>query len=128
MRPRASFGRKIRLLLAMGIILSLPCVVLGAARTTGGGRITGSTGRARAPIHQQRSHSQRSYPYGFWDVGGFGEEQVIIIQQVQPAPVLTFREPTKNRVYVQPRWVDGGHGVQVSVPGYWIDADQAPKR
>jgi hypothetical protein len=26
---------------------------------------------------------------------------------------------------VQPRWVDGGHGVQVLQPGYWTDPKQA---
>jgi len=55
-------------------------------------------------------------------VGGFSEQPVIVIQQFQPAPNTEPREPATNRIYVQPRWVDGGHGVEVLQPGYWTDA------
>ena len=41
------------------------------------------------------------------------------IQPVQPAPSSEPGESTENRIYVPPRWVDGGYGVQVSQPGYW---------
>jgi hypothetical protein len=61
-------------------------------------------------------------------VGGFSEQPVIIIQQFQPAPNTEPRESATNRVYVQPRWVDGGHGVEVLQPGYWTDAKQAAGR
>jgi hypothetical protein len=41
---------------------------------------------------------------------------------------LESREPAANRIYVHPHWADGGHGVQVLVPGYWTGAKQAGKR
>ena len=49
----------------------------------------------------------------------------IIIQEFQPAQPS---EPAENRIYVEPRWVDGGYGVQVLQPGYWTDPKQAEKR
>ena len=77
-------------------------------------------------------------PYGVFGAeriatvaGRLGEQQTLTIQQVQPVPpneALEFREPAANRIYVHPHWADGGHGVQVLVPGYWTDAKQAGKR
>mgnify|MGYP003301128006 CR=1 FL=1 len=72
-----------------------------------------------------RMHGHR---FGFFGVGGVddqGDQQVIIIQQFQPAPTAEPSKPVENRIYVQPRWVDGGYGVQVLKPGYWIDPKQA---
>jgi hypothetical protein len=127
-------------ILAIGITLTLPHFAFGAARSFGG------SGRFKAPrIHRQQSflrpfhgldssgrfgapgfHRQDffSHPFngGFVGVGGLSEQPVIIIQQFQPAPVTEPREPATNRVYVQPRWVDGGYGVEVLQPGYWTDA------
>jgi hypothetical protein len=68
---------------------------------------------------------QHSFPLG---VGGIGEQQIIIIQQLEPAPTFEREEPAPNKIYVSPRWVDGGHGVQVSQPGYWIDLEQEVNR
>jgi len=111
------------LILAIGISLTVPYNVFGAGRTSR------SSGRLKAPkMRPQHFSSQRLNPFGFWGVGGVGEQQSIIIQQGQPAPTIESREPATNRIYVQPRWVDGGHGVQVSVPGYWTHPNQAPKR
>ena len=63
------------------------------------------------------------FGYGFGGgVGVYGEQPAIIIQQFQPPVAAQSSEPTKNRIYVQPRWVDGGYGVQVLQPGYWTDA------
>jgi hypothetical protein len=56
---------------------------------------------------------------------------VIVIQPeaaAQPSEPAQASEPTENRIYVQPRWVDGGHGVEVLKPGYWTDSKQAEKR
>jgi hypothetical protein len=131
------------LILAIGITLTLPHFVFGgAARSFGGsGRFRGST------IHQQpsflrpfhdldrsgRFHRQDffSHPFNAFGFGGgiaVSEQPVVIIQQFQPAPITEPREPATNRIYVQPRWVDGGHGVEVLQPGYWTDAKQAEKR
>ena len=68
---------------------------------------------------------------GFGFVGGggvYGEQPVVIIQQFQPATAAQSSEATENRIYIQPRWVDGGYGVQVLQPGYWADPKQAPGR
>ena len=56
---------------------------------------------------------------------------VIVIQPeaaAQPSEPAQASEPAENRIYVQPRWVDGGHGVQVLQPGYWTDPKQATGR
>jgi hypothetical protein len=47
---------------------------------------------------------------------------------IQPEAAAQPSEPTENRIYVQPRWVDGGYGVQVLQPGYWADSKQAEMR
>ena len=60
--------------------------------------------------------------FGWFGVGGVDDQPVVIIQQFQPAPIT---EPATNRIYVQPRWVDGGYGVQVLEPGYWAVPKQA---
>jgi hypothetical protein len=83
-------------------------------------------------VHRQHSFSHpfnRFNRFGFVGVGGVVDEQpVIIIQQFQPAAAAQASEPAETRIYVQPRWVDGGFGVQVLQPGYWADPKQAEKR
>jgi hypothetical protein len=56
---------------------------------------------------------------------------VIVIQPeaaAQPSESAQASEAAENRIYVQPRWVDGGYGVQVLQPGYWTDPQQPEKR
>jgi hypothetical protein len=56
---------------------------------------------------------------------------VIVIQPeaaAQSSEPAQGSEPAENRIYVQPRWVDGGHEVEVLQPGYWTDAKQATGR
>jgi hypothetical protein len=107
----------------IGITLTLPYLSFGAAHFGGSGRFRGST------MHRQHSFSRPFNRFGWFGVGGVIDEQpVIIIQQFQPAPVTEPREPATNRIYVQPRWVDGGHGVEVLQPGYWTDPKQAIDR
>jgi hypothetical protein len=99
---------------AIGITLTLPHLAFGAAHSFGGSR------SFRAPgIHGQPFFSRTFHPFGFFGVGGVSEQPVIIIQQFQPAAATEPREPATNRIYVQPRWVDGGYGVEVLQPGYW---------
>jgi hypothetical protein len=137
-RPPIIFG----LILAIGITLSLPHFAFAAARSFGvSGRFRGST------IHQQpsflrpfhdldrsgRFHRQDffSHPFNGFGFGGgiaVSEQPVVIIQQFQPPPITEPREPATDRIYVQPRWVDGGYGVEVLQPGYWTDAKQATGR
>ena len=66
--------------------------------------------------------------FGVDGLGDQGDQQVIIIQQSPPAPTAKPSEPAENRIYVQPRWVDGGYGVQVLEPGYWTVPKQAAER
>jgi hypothetical protein len=69
------------------------------------------------PIHGKHSFSQPFHHFGFVGVDRGGDQQVIIIQHSVSAP--THTEPARNKVYVRPRWVDGGHGVEILEPGYW---------
>jgi hypothetical protein len=116
---------------AIGITLTLPYLAFGAARSFGGsGRFRGST------IDRQHSFLRPFNRFGvvpfngfgWFGVGGVDEQPVIIIQQFQPAPITEPRGPATDRIYVQPRWVDGGYGVEILQPGYWTDAKQAEKR
>jgi hypothetical protein len=116
---------------AIGITLTLPYLAFGAARSFGGsGRFRGST------IDRQHSFLRPFNRFGVVPFNGFGwfgvgevdEQPVIIIQQFQPAPIPEPRGPATDRIYVQPRWVDGGYGVEILQPGYWTDAKQAEKR
>jgi len=113
------------LILAIGVALTLPYLTFAAAHSFGGsGRFRGST------MQRQHFFSRPFNRFGVVPFPGFGwvgvggvdyEQPVIIIQQFQPAPVTEPREPVTNKIYVQPRWVDGGHGVEVLQPGYWTD-------
>jgi len=124
--------------LAIGITLTLPYNAFAAAHSFGGFRGFASPGIHRqqffSPRQQFFSPRQRFFSprfnrfgfnrFGFSGVGGVVDEQpAMIIQQFQPAATTDPMEPV-NRIYVQPRWVDGGFGVQVLQPGYWAD----PKR
>jgi hypothetical protein len=127
----------------LGITLTLPYLAFGAARSFGGsGRFKASriqrtfgaahsfgAGRFKTPrIHRQRSFSDPFHRFGFLGVDGVSEQPVIIIQQFQPTATTEPSEPATNRIYVPPRWVDAGHGVEVLQPGYWTDPKQAAER
>ena len=117
---------------AIGITLTLPYLAFGASRSFGGsGRFSGST------IHRQHSFLRPFNRFGLVPFNGFGwsgvggvddAQPVIIIQQFQPPAAVQSSEPAANKIYVQPRWVDGGYGVQVLQPGYWADPKQAAER
>jgi hypothetical protein len=76
-------------------------------------------------MHREHSFSQPFHRFEFFDGGGLGGQQVIVIQQFQSPATTEPEKPANNRIYVPPRWVDGGYGVQVLKPGYWIDPKQA---
>jgi hypothetical protein len=103
--------------LAIGSTFSLSYLAFGATRSFG------NSGRFKSPKMQR----QHFFPHPFrgfgvvGGVGGFSEQPVIIIQQFQPASNTESKKPATNRVYVQPRWVDGGHGVELLQPGYWTE-------
>ncbi|MGE5302355.1 MAG: hypothetical protein ACM3TN_03445 [Alphaproteobacteria bacterium] len=111
------------IMLATGITLTLPYLASAATHSAGG------SGRFGAPrMRPERSLSRPFRGPGFLGVGGFGGQQVIIIQQFQFPATSEPREFIDNKIYIPPRWVDGGHGVQVLKPGYWTDPKQEAVR
>jgi len=104
-------------ILAIGITLTQPYLAFGAGL---------SFGRSGSSV-ASRMHGHRFGFFGLDGLGDQGDQQVIIIQPSQPAPTTEPREPAENRIYVPPRWVDGGYGVQVLEPGYWTVPKQAPE-
>ena len=117
-----STGRKrvFRCLFALVTVatLAVSYVALGA------GPAFRNSGTFRSNPHGQHSFPHRFNRFGFFGGDGFDDfgwgwgGPDASIQPVQPAP-SSEPEPTENRIYVPPRWVDGGYGVQVSQPGYW---------
>lgn len=99
---------------------------------SGGAREPGRSLHIARKVAVPKARRQHAFPrlihrVGFSGVGGASEPQVIIIEQAQAGPAAESREPTAHKVYVQPRWVDGGHGVEVLQPGYWTDPKHAPR-
>ncbi|HEX2386717.1 MAG TPA: hypothetical protein VHL99_09145 [Candidatus Binatia bacterium] len=64
----------------------------------------------------------------FFGSDGFTNSTEVTIQQSRSAPAAESPKAETNRVYVPPRWVDGGYGVQVLVPGYWSEAEATRTR
>jgi hypothetical protein len=95
------------------ITLAVSHVALGA------GPAFRNSGTFSSGSHRQPSFSRPFHRFGFFDRDGLDAQQVVIVQQPQSAPTTESSEPTENRIYVPPRWVDGGYGVQVLKPGYW---------
>jgi F0F1-type ATP synthase membrane subunit c/vacuolar-type H+-ATPase subunit K len=93
--------------------LAVPYTALGAGRAVGN---SGAVGVSRPSRQQTFSHGFRhSRFFGGEGIGG----AEVTIEQSQSTP--TVQPKPANRRYVQPRWVDGGYGVEVLEPGYWID-------
>jgi hypothetical protein len=78
-------------------------------------------------LHRVRDRFDRSdFQSRFGGKVGFAGGHVIdggdvIIIQVPssvPAPSRS-REPAHSSTYVEPQWVDGGHGVEILKSGYW---------
>lgn len=68
------------------------------------------------------------------DVGFIGGHVIdtgdVIIVQVPPsAPAPSpSRELAHSGTYVDPQWVDAGHGVEILKPGHWSDEKQRVER
>jgi hypothetical protein len=101
--------------------LAVSYVALGA------GPAFRNSGTFSSSSHGQHSFSHSFHRFGFFGGDGFDDQDVTITQPVQPAP-STEPEPAENHIYVPPRWVDGGYGVQISQPGYWVVPNQAAER
>lgn len=91
------------------------------------GRVQGFQ-RFRDPF--DRSGFQSRVGAGFGFIGGHVIDggDVIIIQLPSAPPPNPSREPAQTGTYVDPQWVDGGHGVEILKPGYWSDAKQRAER
>jgi len=114
------FNRRFRSLFALitVAVLAVPSVALGA------GPAFSNSGTHNSSPHGRSSFSHRFDGLGF-GVDGLEDEQSIIIQQSAIPPTSPHAKPPQTRIYVPPRWVDGGYGVQVLQPSYWIDSNPA---
>ena len=111
--------------LATVVVLTVTDLGLGASRSIG--RPAGKIGASR--IHRPQRVLPPFRPAGIIAAGGDSEPQVIIIQTPPPPSVVVERpEPAAQKIYVAPRWVDGGHGVEILEPGHWVETKPAPKR
>jgi hypothetical protein len=101
--------------------LAVPYTALGAGRGAGN---SGAVGRSGSFRQQTFSHGFRHSR--FFDGDGFVGDGFdggdVTVEQSQPAP--TVAPVPVNRRYVQPHWVDGGYGVEVLEPGYWVSTDK----
>jgi hypothetical protein len=80
-------------------------------------------------IPRQNTFSHPSSQFGLF--GGphdLGDEDIVIFQQFPSPGAHEVREPPKDQIYVPPRWVDGGHGVEILMPGYWTEPAKATAR
>jgi len=73
-------------------------------------------------LHQEQTHAHDFHRPRFLGRDGFGGVEVTV-EQSQSAPNMEPEKPDKKRTYVQPHWVDGGHGVEILEPGHWIDTE-----
>ena len=95
----------------------------------GAGRAVGNSGsfRASSPSRQQMFSNGLRHSR-FFGGDGTGEVQVTV-EQYPPTPAVEPDKPPANkRAYIQPHWVDGGYGVEVLAPGYWIDTEKKSRR
>src|SRR5712692_6450591 len=103
--------------------LAVPYTVLGAGRAVGNSGAVGVS----SP-HGQQPFPRHFHGSRFFGGDEFGGAEVIIEQQSQSAPTTEAEKPAKKGIYVQPHWVDGGYGVEVLEPGYWIDTEKESRR
>jgi hypothetical protein len=90
------------------------------------GRVQG-VHRFRDPFNSSGFQSRVGPGFGF--IGGHvidaGDVVIIQLPSSQPNP---SREPAQTGTYVDPQWVDGGHGVEILKPGYWSDEKKRVER
>ena len=104
--------------------LAVPYTALGAGRAGGNSGAVGRSGSFRQHFSHGFRHSRFFDGDGFFGDGLVGDGfdgGDVTVEQSQSAP--TVAPVPVNRRYVQPRWVDGGYGVQVLEPGYWVSTE-----
>jgi hypothetical protein len=147
---QAARGKSIiyALVLAIGMSFLLPEMAFSASRSFR------RSGKFRAPAVHSPHRFESSFRSGFGELGrvqglhrfrdpfdrsgfqsrlgsglGFIGGHVVdagdvVIIQLPSSPPNPSREPAQTGTYVDPQWVDGGHGVEILRPGYWSDAKQ----
>ena len=90
------------------------------------GRVQGLH-RFRDPFDSSGFQSRGGAGFGF--IGGHVVDvgDIVIIQVPFSAPNPS-REPAQTGTYVDPQWVDGGHGVEILRPGFRSYAKQRGER
>jgi hypothetical protein len=99
-----------------------PCAAFG------GGPAIRSAGSVASGARMQPGLSRGIRGPIFFGADGFTGSSEVTIQQSPAAPSAPAEKPQANRVYVPPRWVDGGYGVEILVPGYWSETEPARSR
>jgi len=121
------------LALLAAVSLSLPAFTLAGsisvATTPQSTNVRGSIVTSSPPnSHHPKSNSFPLRRNRAFLVGNPIEQQTsVTILQTPAAPSPEPSKTPKNRVYVQPRWVDADYGVQILQPGHWIDLDNGPE-
>jgi hypothetical protein len=95
--------------------VALPPRALALGRGGGGGprsSVGFSSNREQGHGHGFRGHR-------FFAGDGFVNGGEVTIEQSLTTPVMEPSKPVNKGRYVQPRWVNGGYGVEVLQPGYW---------
>ena len=83
--------------------------------------------RFRDPFNRSGFQSRVGDGFGF--IGGqLVDVGDVVVIQVPSSAANQPRGPAQSGTYVDPHWVDGGHGVEILRPGYWSDAKQRVER
>jgi len=136
-RRKQKHKRFLAILIFMSLaMLDLPSSALAAGRGGGRGggsgsfggvsRSFGGSGPFRHGNRFDNFRDRRFFGPGFVDGFGFGGADVVI-EQSQSTPGVAPATPANKGRCVQPRWVDGGYGVEVLQPGYWTRVDNETK-
>jgi hypothetical protein len=111
-------SHKKKRLSSMSVFVTVAALALPYA-ASGAGRAVGISGMIRASSPSRRPHGFH-HP-GFF--GGDGNAVDVTVEQSVPMQTVQPDKPAKKRTYVQPRWVDGGYGVEVLEPGHWVETN-----
>ena len=102
------------------VALGLPYAGFSAVRgSTNSGSFNVSSHHPHGANSHGDHHRRRFFGHDRFD------EVEVIVEQSQSAPTVGPEKPDKKRTYVQPRWLDGGYGVEILQPGHWIEPESS---
>jgi hypothetical protein len=81
-------------------------------------RTEGFLSRTEGQRFSSRRFGQFPFAGGVTVIDGFDDQPIIVIQ-LPAASAPDLNRPSGKRIYVQPRWVEAGHGVEILEPGRW---------